>query len=612
MLRFVIGVIFAVACAMSIAVAAPTQAGCATCPQSCGSPVPAGSTVSNTTWTLAGSPYCVNGDILVNNLTIQPGVCVRVNGPFRIEVLNNLIALGTKSSPITFTAKNQTPLVRWKGLRFQNVGSGSILDYCRVEYAESSGLTILNSSPVVQNCLFTHNIADGVGGNNTGGGGVNVTLDTGVLELVDCAFVGNSAVRNGGGARAVTGSGMFKMTRCLVSQNGVMVTGNVTSDTSFSGGGLSVSGNSALANCEILDNTVSIFGSVNLTLLGGGLFSENGSCRVDNCTIRSNTNSLTQKANIGVGVIRGGGVALWSGSLQLLNSIVGCNSVELSTVYGNGSRMGGGLFVNAGSLAAENSTIVRNNLHGLHLASGTASLVNSIVYFNNTSGVQVLGAVAATYCDIQGGAPFPGVGNIVGNPLFATGGCGRCDVAIVPGSPCIDAGDPGTQYFDVCSPPSIGLPRNDMGVTGGPLACHGVDANAVGGVVNYCTSTTNSSGAAAEISGCGSTSIAANDLSLCVSGCPDTVPGLFFFGCTRSQLAFGNGFKCVTGTTYRLPIQQTGPTGDFCSPVNLGSLPVAGIVAPGDVLCFQFWFRDSMGAPKKTNLSDALEVFVQP
>ncbi|GAB4314069.1 MAG: hypothetical protein Kow0059_05630 [Candidatus Sumerlaeia bacterium] len=38
-----------------------------------------------------------------------------------------------------------------------------------------------------------------------------------------------------------------------------------------------------------------------------------------------------------------------------------------------------------------------------------------------------------------------------------------------PGSPCIDAGNPASQWDDASRPPPRGTARNDMGAFGGPL-----------------------------------------------------------------------------------------------------------------------------------------------
>ncbi|TSA28813.1 hypothetical protein D4R71_00030, partial [bacterium] len=57
------------------------------------------------TWSLAGSPYFVVGDVTVpsgNSLIIEPGVMVEVQGNFRITAEGFITALGTISDSIKF------------------------------------------------------------------------------------------------------------------------------------------------------------------------------------------------------------------------------------------------------------------------------------------------------------------------------------------------------------------------------------------------------------------------------------------------------------------------------------------------------------------------------
>ncbi len=41
-----------------------------------------GGTISGETWSEANSPHCIEGDILINNLTIEPGVIVQFMGNY--------------------------------------------------------------------------------------------------------------------------------------------------------------------------------------------------------------------------------------------------------------------------------------------------------------------------------------------------------------------------------------------------------------------------------------------------------------------------------------------------------------------------------------------------
>lgn len=580
-------------CAIAILAREVRAQGCtAPCGDTCGTTVPPG-TIVNTTWTTAGSPYCVVGDIQVSLLTIQPGVCVLVDGPYEIEVISTIDASGTADMPITFTAKN--PSVRWKGLRFQNTQPGSALRHCRFTYSESAGIRIFDSSPSIENCLLESNT-------NTGaGGGLFASIASGDLLLRECTIVGNASNGNGGGISATMTSGTLRLQRCIVAQNTV----NLPSGVSGGGGGILVAGSSELENCSIADNAVNAVQSIPgaCAAIGGGLYTNGGTNVISNCSFSSNTAIGDATVPSGSTFGRGGAIYLGNGSLQMSHSVLGCNRAE-----GDNGSQGSGIYVAGGTISLVNSTIARGNVQGIFNAAGSVDLLNSILYFNNAGGPQISGSATATYCDVQNG--ITGTGNISFNPAFGGTGCEISDLSIVMGSSCIDAGDPSGASNDVCFPPSLGGVRNDIGARGGPGACDWVDQNALEGAYAYCNATRNSTGRSARMSYCGSASIAANDLTVVATDCPANKSGFFFYGYTEAHAPFGNGWRCVGGTIARLkPVLNTGPTGSASRLVDYGNLPQNLSIAVGDVRRFQFWFRDPAAGGELTNLTDGLKVF---
>ncbi len=128
----------------------------------------------------------------------------------------------------------------------------------------------------------------------------------------------------------------------------------------------------------------------------------------------------------------------------------------------------------------------------------------------------------------------------------------------------------------------------------------------------YCSGAPNSAGAGARIASSGSTSLAANGLVLEVSGSLPSGQGLFFYGPNRIQTPFGDGLRCVGGTSFRLlPPVQADAQGRVTRTLDLGAPPAAsgvGRIEAGSTWNFQLWYRDAPAAGAGFNLSDALAV----
>ncbi len=146
------------------------------------------------------------------------------------------------------------------------------------------------------------------------------------------------------------------------------------------------------------------------------------------------------------------------------------------------------------------------------------------------------------------------------------------------------------------------------------------------GPVAYCTSGTSTNGCVPSISATVNPNLANN--AGCVITCDDVEGqklGLFFYGVNNtgfSPVAWGAGtsFLCVKGPTQRTPSGSSGGTFGQCDgslsvnwdafqAANPGSL--GNPFSAGDSIFVQTWYRDPP-SPKTTNLSDALEMTVQP
>ena len=192
--------------------------------------IPAGN-VSGT-WTLANSPYQINGDITIPNdstLTIEPGVDVVFMGHHTMFVQGRLLAIGTETNNITFTINDTTGFYNpdslsggWNGIRFNHTpiqNDTSKIIYCILQYSKALGtdwtmnaggaVSIIDFNKVdISNSTLSNCSATGSGG--------GIYIRQSELKINDSEFKNNIAASGG----AIAGlNSTLSVSNCLFSQN---------------------------------------------------------------------------------------------------------------------------------------------------------------------------------------------------------------------------------------------------------------------------------------------------------------------------------------------------------------------------------------------------------
>ncbi len=411
----------------------------------------------NGTWTAGNSPYVVAADFAINNLTVQAGAQVWVNGAHVLTVTGLLTVAGTSSSPVMFGG------VGWGGLHFVSASAGSSLTWAVVRHAAAGGIRCTNTALALTNCVID---------SNSGSVGGGIYAD-GLLRMEGCAVVNNTALLTEGdtsfyaqGGGIYVAGGAATLRRCVISNNTAVMPdiGEVT-ETSTGGGIHAEAGSVTLSECTVVSNIAAGFGPF-ATALGGGVYANAAFLTATGCVFSGNDAPdgfggavAASQAALTACAFRGNH-AVYGGALHTGGT--GRMTASNCLLTGNAADGFGGGVYGIGLAAGdfENCTVTSNAPDGFH---GFGGLIHDSIVWGNT-GANIVGSPTVNFSDVEGG--FSGQNNLDVDPQFAD----AASLLLGDGSPCIDAGDPDGRYNDGAFPPAqlYGGDVNDLGAYGGP------------------------------------------------------------------------------------------------------------------------------------------------
>lgn len=410
------------------------------------------------TWTHTGSPYLVQGAIMIPNdstLVIEPAVDVIFQGSYKLMVLGRMLAIGTVADSINITSADTT--TGWLGIQFDNTqttNDSSKFYYCNIQYSKTTlasskqGAFYLNFSKVIiSNCRISNCSA------NTSVGGSAAIFCDGSSPIITHNLISHNTTTSIG---ALNSGGIY----CWLSSPEISYNTISYNKSTFGGGICCNYGNPKISNNIISNNTISSE--------GGGIYCNTSSAAITNNIISGNSAS------------NGGGICFYSGSPAIINNTISNNTA---------SNDGGGIYCDYSSPIINNNTISNNSASKggalFFTLYSSLSLYNTVLWGNtaSTSGPQVYiddenSDPNFYFCDVQGGATAFGLNgsifytgmyqnNIDTTPLFVFPSAGSgigyngvtADWSLQIGSPCINAGTPDTTGLSLPATDVAGNPR---------------------------------------------------------------------------------------------------------------------------------------------------------
>jgi len=318
-----------------------------------------GEITSDTAWTAAGNQYIVVETVRVLEgvtLSIEPGVSVKFDTTYSLEVAGILVARGTATDSVIFTSNAPSPQPGdWGGIKFDSTSvdaifdsldnylNGSIIEFCRIEYGgEGGGICCDRASPFIHQNFITANAVSGI----SCYGSSPKIVRNGIEENADIFQVYGGGISCVGSSPTIIGNTIYGNSAkygggicCYRESYPIILNNLIEGNWATKGGGISCiyypKSSAFISGNDIRGNTA--------TDLGGGIYTS-GSTAWD-----INVNNI-----IGNSAANGAGIYC-SNSSRLMN--ISHNIIS----HNFASENGGGLFCNSSAPTISDNSIIGNS-----------------------------------------------------------------------------------------------------------------------------------------------------------------------------------------------------------------------------------------------------------
>jgi hypothetical protein len=300
------------------------------------------------------------------------------------------------------------------------------------------------AAPTLRDCTIQGNVVPASPFPVRGGG--LLVVGGGHAHLENCSF-NNNVATGGRGDAIATQLGAVTMTDCFIDFNGdapddaAIFGSSITAancDIDFAPGtGADIQGDASFSECRFLGNA------------GWGLvLAADPAVDLSDCLFKDN--------GLGAALLNAGSASV-EPSVSVSRCVFIRDRVDASAAGPTGQ----------GPVRVSHCTFDDGDV----LVHGGALVVRNSIFRGSPGFFSGAGTTTVTYSDVQGG--WPGTGNIDADPLWTFPGI--MDYSLLPGSPCINTGDPAEPLDPDGSPTDMGavtyqpwvIPFNGSGAIGG-------------------------------------------------------------------------------------------------------------------------------------------------